>query len=63
MASTPPTAAEVAEAARHKMVWVRVKAPRLTFALGNGNYSLSANDWCTAPAHIVRQLQLDDMIY
>ena len=63
MASTPPTAADVAEAAKHKMVWVKVKAPRLTFALGNGNYSLSEGDFCTAPAHLVRQLKLDDMIY
>ena len=62
MASTPPTAAAIADAAKHGTTWVKVKAPRLTFALGNGDYSLSAGDWTTMPTHAVRQMQIDGMI-
>ena len=63
MPATQPTAAEIAEAARHGMTYVTVRQPHgLTIGLGNGNYAFGVGDVVTVPSLAVRQLRIDGNI-
>lgn len=61
--ATPPSAAQIAEAAKHGSQFVVVKVPHgVTFGLGNGNYSFNVGDYVLVPNYAVPQLRLDGMI-
>ena len=59
-----PTAAEISDATKRGVTWVKVRQYRgVTVDLGNGDYAFSPGDWVAIPTYAVEQLEIDRMVF